>query len=225
MSKTKDIQEIISKTRFSKIDPNSIKSISKIPIENIESVSNIAKNSSSKINWSLVIKYGLIILILAILGFNLFTYLGKFTDTTAEIVKPLTKIIGSTSGDLIKHTAVVSGEGTKGLVDVASGTVVGGVDVLQQNVNNINTRNSVVRNNIDNKNNDDELYYKPTSHFIPVPDDATSTTQSSQNKAGYCYIGEDRGFRSCIQVSENDTCMSGEIFPTRAICINPNLRE
>jgi|688.fasta_scaffold181228_2 hypothetical protein len=43
-------------------------------------------------------------------------------------------------------------------------------------------------------------------------------------KSGYCYIGEDRGFRSCIEVGESTKCMSGEIFPTREVCVNPRLR-
>ena len=60
----------------------------------------------------------------------------------------------------------------------------------------------------------------------PQPDDATSRTQrKNSGKSGYCYIGEDRGFRSCIKVGEEDTCMSGDIFPTHAICINPRLRK
>ena len=42
--------------------------------------------------------------------------------------------------------------------------------------------------------------------------------------SGYCYVGEDRGFRSCIEVGESTKCMSGEIFPTRAVCVNPRLR-
>lgn len=60
----------------------------------------------------------------------------------------------------------------------------------------------------------------------PKPDNSSSSTQSSKiaNKAGYCYIGEDRGFRSCIKIKDGDKCMSGNIFPTEAICINPNLR-
>jgi hypothetical protein len=58
----------------------------------------------------------------------------------------------------------------------------------------------------------------------PQPDDATSRTQRT-GKSGYCYIGEDRGFRSCIRVGEQDTCMSGDIFPTHAICVNPRLRK
>jgi hypothetical protein len=41
---------------------------------------------------------------------------------------------------------------------------------------------------------------------------------------GYCYIGYDNGQRECTNVFEGDVCMSGEIFPTIDICINPNLR-
>ena len=41
---------------------------------------------------------------------------------------------------------------------------------------------------------------------------------------GYCYIGTDRGVRSCINVSPGDKCMSGQIFPRRDICVNPSLR-
>jgi len=66
----------------------------------------------------------------------------------------------------------------------------------------------------------------PQKDKLPKPDLSTSTTQSSKiaNKSGYCYIGEDRGFRSCIKIKQGDKCMSGNIFSTEALCINPNLR-
>jgi hypothetical protein len=70
------------------------------------------------------------------------------------------------------------------------------------------------------------LQSQPKTQTTPSADEAGSSTQQLQSrKSGYCYIGEDRGFRSCTQVGEGDTCMSGDIFPTNAICINPNLRE
>jgi hypothetical protein len=60
---------------------------------------------------------------------------------------------------------------------------------------------------------------------LPKPDIAGSRVQASQaTKSGYCYVGEDRGFRSCVRVKSGDKCMSGDIFPTQAVCINPNLR-
>jgi len=62
---------------------------------------------------------------------------------------------------------------------------------------------------------------------IPQSDNSASRVQAARptSKSGHCYIGEDRGFRSCIEVGEGDICMSGDIFPTREICVNPNLRE
>jgi hypothetical protein len=47
---------------------------------------------------------------------------------------------------------------------------------------------------------------------------------SYASKSGWCYIGSEQGYRSCSQVGETDTCMSGNIFPTQDICVNPNLR-
>jgi hypothetical protein len=63
--------------------------------------------------------------------------------------------------------------------------------------------------------------------FNYTADDSMSNIQQSKSnsKSGWCFIGEDRGFRSCIQVNENEKCMSGDIFPSQEICINPNLRQ
>jgi len=44
------------------------------------------------------------------------------------------------------------------------------------------------------------------------------------NKSGWCYIGSYSGYRSCSRVGEADKCMSGDIFPTHDVCVNPNLR-
>lgn len=53
---------------------------------------------------------------------------------------------------------------------------------------------------------------------------ANDTYSSVKAKAGWCYIGEEKGYRSCAEVGENDICMSGDIFPTSQVCINPSLR-
>ena len=55
-------------------------------------------------------------------------------------------------------------------------------------------------------------------------DDANSNIQNGVTKSGWCLIGEDRHFRSCMEVGVNDKCMSGDIFPSREICVNPSLR-
>jgi len=52
-----------------------------------------------------------------------------------------------------------------------------------------------------------------------------SSSVNGGGKAGWCFIGEDRGYRTCAEVDVNDTCMSGDIFPSHEICVNPNLRR
>jgi hypothetical protein len=60
----------------------------------------------------------------------------------------------------------------------------------------------------------------------PRADDSTSVTQKHQSgKGGYCYIGEDRGFRSCVKVEASDKCMSGQVFSRQDTCVDPTLRE
>ena len=51
-----------------------------------------------------------------------------------------------------------------------------------------------------------------------------SSSVHNAGKSGWCYIGMDRGFRTCGEVGVNDTCMSGDIFPSQEICMNPRLR-
>ena len=53
--------------------------------------------------------------------------------------------------------------------------------------------------------------------------EATSSVHGGL-QGGWCYIGEDNGHRTCFEVGANDTCMSGDIFPSQEICVNPNLR-
>jgi hypothetical protein len=90
-------------------------------------------------------------------------------------------------------------------------------------------------NSSDNKPgfiNDDTKYTfldkASRSYTGPAPraDDSTSVTQKHQSgKGGYCYIGEDRGFRSCVKVEPADKCMSGQVFSRQEICVDPTLRE
>ena len=54
-----------------------------------------------------------------------------------------------------------------------------------------------------------------------------STESNIQNpkQPGYCYIGTDRTYRSCVKMEPGDVCASKKVFPTKDVCINPNLRR
>ena len=70
-----------------------------------------------------------------------------------------------------------------------------------------------------------ELYNLPQAQDY-CADESCSSIQNAKpaSKAGWCFIGTDKGFRSCAYVSESDKCMSGEIFPSQQVCVNPSLR-
>lgn len=88
-------------------------------------------------------------------------------------------------------------------------------------------------------NNSTDISYNSSQlnaieNSVKIPDDPLLTSAKTPNytnsvplkklTAGYCYVGEEQGFRSCVKVDEADTCLSGDIFPTKAVCINPKLR-
>jgi len=180
-----------------------------------------------------------IIFILAFLGINIFVYLAKGTQTLADLLAPISKYFGGTVIDATKQTVNVSATGAKTGIDVAAGTVTTGLDVVQQTAgsikgapasdqqttapvydNSLSTALNSATSSLNQKGGAD----KDTPTY--QADDSYSSIQASKTagKAGWCYIGEERGIRSCIEVGENDQCMSGDIFPSQEICVNPNLR-
>jgi len=101
------------------------------------------------------------------------------------------------------------------------------INKLEQAIDDKKTVNKIDGKNIQKQNEEIGQPLNKQKAFIPEPDVSASRIQANKptSKQGYCYIGEDRGFRSCIEVGKGDVCMSGDIFPTQDICINPNLRE
>lgn len=200
-----------------------------------------APDSSSTM--SLFVRGALILLLLALIGFNVFTYLDDittwFSETFGGPFRALARFLGYAAIDTAQTTIDVSAKGTKSAVDIAAGAATSGIDVLQQTIDqkpddqdqpdqDQQTQNPMTQpTQPPSQMSSSAALQRALSHAKkqpPQPDDATSRTQRS-GKSGYCYIGEDRGFRSCIRVGEQDTCMSGDIFPTHAICVNPRLRK
>jgi hypothetical protein len=182
-----------------------------------------------------------IIFILAFLGINIFVYLAKGTQTLADLLAPISQYFGGVAINATKQAVNVSATGAKVGVDVAAGTVTTGLDVVQQTAGSIkgapaadqrtiapvydNSLSNALNNatsSLNQKGGQQQQTDAPTYQA----DDSYSSIQASKTagKAGWCYIGEDRGNRTCIEVGENDECMSGDIFPSQEICVNPNLR-
>ena len=56
------------------------------------------------------------------------------------------------------------------------------------------------------------------------PDSSADSSIQTAPQKGYCYVGTDRGYRSCIYVKDAKSCMSGQISSTKAVCEHPGLR-
>lgn len=179
----------------------------------------------------------IIILIFAFLGFNIFAYLAKGTQEIADIFGPFfEKIFGVTliaTGKVVDVTA----EGAKAVVNTTAGVLDTGLTAIQditpdgskskssvpsQSVQSTIAQPDVMANNSLNKVLNTNQTSQQGQDY--QANEAPSSVHSSGGKGGWCYIGEDRGYRSCAQVSASDQCMSGDIFPSKDLCVNPSLR-
>ena len=173
----------------------------------------------------------LIILILAFLGFNIFVYLAKGTEGIADFFGPITQKLFGTTAYVAGQTVDVAAEGAKAVVGGTAGAVNTGLSAVQDITPN-NATSSIKSqpvqgqpttrpsdnglNNALNNSQEQNMDYQAL--------EASSSVHSAGGKSGWCFVGEDRGFRSCALVNEDDKCMSGDIFPSQELCINPNLR-
>lgn len=160
-------------------------------------------------------KYTFLIVLIAMLGTNIFVYLARGTDLLAEILKLFTK----ETTDVSKKVVSTSAKGVKAGVNIAEKALTRGLEKIEDVVEHgpqVNIGGEL-----------EQLLHAPnlSRNMNFIPDTSFTSRIQQRGKSGYCYIGNDRGFRSCIEVGANDVCMSNQIFPTRDICIHPNLRR
>ena len=184
-----------------------------------------------------MITWFIIILILAFLGFNIFQYLAYGTETINRLFAPLLKSIFGITIGVTSQAVDVTAEGAKRVVTGTAGVIERGLTAVQK-ITPTDTVGSSSTNSSDfNITNYSQVspptkkemnnILNTTSKKQSEPDYEAQEASSSINNVGergWCYIGEDRGFRTCSEVKVHDTCMSGDIFPSHEICMNPNLR-
>jgi hypothetical protein len=176
----------------------------------------------------------LIILFLAFLGFNIFAYLAKGTQDITNFFAPLLKMVFGTTVAVAGQAVDVAAEGTKVVVGETAGAINTGLTAVQDITPN-GAPSSIKGQQIGQQQPDttqqstlnralNTAQTQQSQQQDYQANEATSSVHSA-GKSGWCFIGDDRGFRSCAQVGVNDTCMSGDIFPSQEICMNPNLRS
>lgn len=163
-----------------------------------------------------IIKIVLIVAIVGFLAYNLYLYFTEGTDVLGKYFG--IGITGAAKGTEVAVDTVA--EGTKDTVSIAQNVTNKGLDAVAEGGEEITKRSeSPIERQLDEEENTE----KEAENI-----DANSSFASNLKKTvkgGYCYIGTDRTFRSCVKVDPGDVCMSNKVFPTKDICINPNLRR
>ena len=187
--------------------------------------------SDSPSFFSYFIRFILVAALLAFAGFNIFAQMGIATDEIVKFAEPVVRPIMNLLGMITKQTVSTTAAGTKTGIDIVSGATKSGVSVIEDQITGSSS--------IQPSGNGDARQERARATALtmktgvdaataaqPEADDASSVTQKGKvsGKAGFCLVGEDRGIRSCMKVGEGDTCMSGNIFPSKDVCINPSLR-
>jgi hypothetical protein len=108
-----------------------------------EGTTNASTNESSfmtyfaNVTWQ---TWVIIILILALLGINIFAYLAKGTQETAsifeQIFEPILKFFGYSTLTTTKQTVETTATGTKAGVDIVAGATTNAIDTIQQTAQN-----------------------------------------------------------------------------------------
>ena len=157
-------------------------------------------------------------------------------------------LVGMSTSDTVKRTSEMSATGTKEAADLANDLVQDTVDEIddltglsaqqkQKDLSGKKTPSKQEKPPSKKKSKKqtalEQAFEQAKEKSISKSkkgevrsDDSGSIMQKSKggNKSGWCFIGEDQGFRSCMTVTESEKCMSGEIFSSKEICENPSLR-
>ncbi len=201
----------------------------KSPLPSLETTS-YANEESIFSSWAFWI---FVIILLAFLGFNIFNYLAKGTQDVGDYVFPIWGKILTMFGYKVEEAGQeIMYHSATGLEAVAQTEATEPESPSSTSVPNMSpepTESAPIDRTQDTALNQVTNYSKSqTSGEDYVANDSYTPGEAlggkNGPKAGWCYIGTDDGFRSCSKVGENDVCMSGDIFPTQDVCVNPSLR-
>jgi hypothetical protein len=165
--------------------------------------------------------------ILRFFGYNALSTTQQIIDTSASGVKTGVDIISNTATDtidVIKQTTTntptnMKKTSTSVSSDIPQGRIATSSLPVQHHIQETGAKIEYLKENALEK----ALENSRQNAEQVSPDDSRSSIQTT-GKSGWCYIGEEQGIRTCSEIGVNDVCMSGNVFPTQAVCINPNLR-
>lgn len=181
----------------------------------------ISESSGSFKNIIIIIL--IVVLILSLLGINIFIIFGNVLQKIIDIFNPVVSKglsdLGYASGTVIDKSSDVIADASKVGIDILHDTVESVGELLVKASGQApGTGKSI----------DIAINQPPTvAPNQPSPDTSTSPIQSSpsSSKNQWCLVGEYNGARGCVSITDQDKCMSGQIFPSQQLCLNPTMTQ
>jgi hypothetical protein len=173
-----------------------------------------------------------VLLVLSFLGINLLAFMGNALQTISNVFGPLftqiLSVFGYTAGTVIDKSTDVVTDVAKSGIDLAGDTIQSAAELLKD-ASRGNVASSAV-NQLDNSfkygkssSLDSAINNSKPGMNQPVPDASVDPIQKpiTAGKVNWCLVGEYQGKRGCIEVDDDSKCMSGQVFPTQNMCLNP----
>lgn len=152
-----------------------------------------------------------VLVVMSFFGIHLLAYTDDILRYITEVFRPFLGALGYSTGTIINTTTDIAADTTKVGIDIAEGSI--------KNIGNLFIKAS------DHDIDLDHTIDKPKPNRIEEPEhDSTANpiqNPISKGKGGWCLIGEVSDRRGCISVSDHAKCMSGQVFPTQKMCLNP----
>ena len=201
----------------SKVSDNSLFSTNTNTNTNMDSTASNTDTTSNNnplslpiLDWKsiIILLLGLIV-IFSYYGIHILNLLGDAIQTWVSKISPIFNnffdLLGDSTGSAINKTAEITSDVAKTGIDIAEGSVqnIGNLMIGEKAIGKAHGR-------------------KPVEPEPDVPEDSIQKSLSSA-KTKWCLVGEYQNKRGCIDISESDKCLSGQVFPNERMCLNPNL--
>jgi hypothetical protein len=173
-----------------------------------------------------------VIIVLAICGINIFVYLAKGTQSTSDFIDNIFKTIDPYLGNFLSKIVkffiaifVVGYEATIGgeaAAEASAGIVGAGLTALkgpelsssevnQQQPAQQPTQPTEMTPQMQQYYNEQQQQQNEQQNYEP---------STAKTTTGWCYVGEDEGYRSCLEINPSTTsCASGQVYSSQEKCL------
>jgi hypothetical protein len=180
-----------------------------------------------------------VIIFSSLFGFTILSYIAQGSAVVAKITGYIAYLAAKVAAVFVRKTGELAEKGvdaagkTAGVSDgVSVGAASSGVslrDKLLEEKARAERKEREARDRTEELTADlrrslDRREFNPSTQYSAQTSGDSAQMRHNVKKTGYCYVGVDNGVRGCVKVYKDDTCMSGNVYPTQAICMNPSLR-